>query len=57
LPFFAAGKTTLLNTISLRQTTGKVEGEMLLDGNPLGPTFSRCAGFAQQGDIHEPFST
>jgi ABC-type multidrug transport system ATPase subunit len=57
LPFFAAGKTTLLNTISLRQTTGKVEGEMLLDGKPLGPTFSRCAGFAQQGDIHEPFST
>ncbi|OCF57190.1 hypothetical protein L486_04646 [Kwoniella mangroviensis CBS 10435] len=52
-----AGKTTLLNTIAGRQTTGKVEGYMLLDGKPLGPTFSRCAGFAQQGDVHEPYST
>ncbi|KAK4701336.1 hypothetical protein P7C70_g4898, partial [Phenoliferia sp. Uapishka_3] len=52
-----AGKTTLLNTIAGRQTTGKVEGEMLLDGKPLGETFSRCTGFAQQGDIHDPYAT
>ncbi|KAL8291564.1 hypothetical protein RQP46_002542 [Phenoliferia psychrophenolica] len=52
-----AGKTTLLNTIAGRQTTGVVEGEMLLDGKPLGETFSRCTGFAQQGDVHDAHAT
>lgn len=41
----------------MRQTTGQVEGTMRLSGQPLGPTFSRRTGFAQQGDVHEPFST
>ncbi|KAJ9116760.1 hypothetical protein QFC24_006651 [Naganishia onofrii] len=52
-----AGKTTLLNTISLRQTTGIVEGDMRLNGRPLESTFSRCTGFGQQGDVHEPYAT
>jgi ATP-binding cassette subfamily G (WHITE) protein 2 (SNQ2) len=52
-----AGKTTLLDTISQRKTTGKVEGEFLIDGQPLDAAFGRRTGFVQQGDIHEPFST
>ncbi|GAA5959842.1 hypothetical protein JCM21900_005250 [Sporobolomyces salmonicolor] len=52
-----AGKTTLLDTISQRKTTGVVEGEYLIDGKPLSSDFSRRAGFAQQGDVHEPFAT
>ncbi|GAA5820477.1 hypothetical protein JCM11251_005643 [Rhodosporidiobolus azoricus] len=52
-----AGKTTLLDTIAGRKTTGKVGGEMLIDGAPLPSDFSRRTGFCQQGDVHEPFST
>lgn len=52
-----AGKTTLLDTIAGRKTTGKVGGELLVDGAPLPSDFSRRTGFVQQGDIHEPFST
>ncbi|KAM0747667.1 putative membrane protein of the ATP-binding cassette transporter superfamily [Meredithblackwellia eburnea MCA 4105] len=52
-----AGKTTLLDTIAQRKTSGKVEGEMLIDGRPLDSSFSRRSGFVMQGDIHESFST
>lgn len=52
-----AGKTTLLDTISKRKTVGKIEGELLIDGKALDSSFSRRTGFAQQGDVHEPFST
>ncbi len=52
-----AGKTTLLDTISQRKTTGRVEGQMLMDGKPLGGTFSRSCGFCMQQDVHEPMST
>lgn len=52
-----AGKTTLLDTISQRKTTGRVEGQMIMDGKPLGGTFSRSCGFCMQQDVHEPMST
>ncbi|KIR32169.1 ABC transporter PMR5 [Cryptococcus deuterogattii MMRL2647] len=53
-----AGKDKpLLDTISLRKTTGKVEGKMTIDGKPLDASFSRQTGFAMQADIHEPMST
>ncbi|TNY20692.1 putative ABC transporter PMR5 [Rhodotorula diobovata] len=52
-----AGKTTLLDTVSQRKTSGKVEGQFLIDGKPLAADFGRRAGFCQQNDIHEPLST
>ncbi|GAA6004217.1 uncharacterized protein JCM10292_007295 [Rhodotorula paludigena] len=52
-----AGKTTLLDTVSQRKTTGRVEGNFLIDGKPLSSDFSRRAGFCMQADIHEPLST
>lgn len=58
-PFFArsAGKTTLLDTVSQRKTTGKVEGRFLIDGKPLGAEFSRRCAFCMQADVHEPLAT
>lgn len=52
-----AGKTTLLDNLSRRKTTGRIEGDLLIDGKPLDSAFSRRTGFVQQGDIHEPMST
>jgi len=52
-----AGKTTLLNTLSQRQVMGKVEGEMFVDGRPLGKSFQRNTGFCLQGDLHDGTAT
>lgn len=52
-----AGKTTLLNTLSQRQTTGVVEGTMLVDGKPLQSDFQRRTGFVEQMDLHEGTAT
>ncbi|BGP40764.1 ATP-binding cassette transporter snq2 [Rhodotorula kratochvilovae] len=52
-----AGKTTLLDTVSQRKTTGKVEGQFLIDGKPLAADFGRRAGFCMQADVHEPLAT
>ncbi|KAK7755322.1 ATP-binding cassette transporter snq2 [Diatrype stigma] len=52
-----AGKTTLLNTLSQRQKTGVVTGDMFVDGSPLGPDFQRNTGFCLQGDIHDRTQT
>lgn len=43
-----AGKTTLLNTLSQRQKTGVVSGDMLVDGRKLGTEFQRGTGFCEQ---------
>jgi len=48
-----AGKTTLLDVLAQRKTTGKVTGEIRVNGEPVNTaTFSRLAGFAQQVDLH-----
>uniref|UniRef100_A0A8H7N2E3 ABC multidrug transporter atrF n=1 Tax=Bionectria ochroleuca TaxID=29856 RepID=A0A8H7N2E3_BIOOC len=52
-----AGKTTLLNTLSQRQSVGVVSGEMLVDGQALGPDFQRNTGFCLQGDLHDTTQT
>lgn len=52
-----AGKTTLLNTLSQRQKTGVVTGEMFVDGRPLGKEFQRNTGFVEQMDLHDGTST
>lgn len=52
-----AGKTTLLNTLSQRQKTGIVGGNMLVDGRPLGTEFQRGTGFCEQMDLHDGTAT
>ncbi|KIW03844.1 uncharacterized protein PV09_05143 [Verruconis gallopava] len=52
-----AGKTTLLNTLSQRQTVGVVSGDMLVDGEKLGPDFQRGTGFCEQMDLHDGTAT
>jgi ABC-type multidrug transport system ATPase subunit len=52
-----AGKTTLLNTLSQRQKTGVVTGDMLVDGRPLGTEFQRGTGFCEQMDLHDGTAT
>ncbi|KAK4705806.1 hypothetical protein P7C70_g397, partial [Phenoliferia sp. Uapishka_3] len=52
-----AGKTTLLDNLARRKTTGKIEGDLRVNGSPLDGSFNKRTGFVQQGDIHEPFST
>ncbi|TIA07748.1 putative ABC transporter [Aureobasidium pullulans] len=52
-----AGKTTLLNTLSQRQKMGVVQGEMFVDGRPLGKEFQRNTGFCEQMDLHDGTAT
>ncbi|KAF1977579.1 ABC transporter-like protein [Bimuria novae-zelandiae CBS 107.79] len=52
-----AGKTTLLNTLSQRQKTGVVSGDMLVDGKPLDADFQRGTGFCEQMDLHDGTAT
>jgi len=52
-----AGKTTLLNTLSQRQRTGVVTGDMLVDGRKLGIEFQRGTGFCEQMDLHDQTAT
>ncbi|OWP04887.1 hypothetical protein B2J93_4213 [Marssonina coronariae] len=52
-----AGKTTLLNTLSQRQNTGVVSGDMLVDGRPLGSEFQRGTGLCEQLDLQDGTAT
>jgi ABC-type multidrug transport system ATPase subunit/ABC-type multidrug transport system permease subunit len=52
-----AGKTTLLDVLAQRKTEGTIHGEVLVDGRPLPVSFQRSAGYCEQLDVHEPYST
>jgi ATP-binding cassette subfamily G (WHITE) protein 2 (SNQ2) len=52
-----AGKTTLLDVLALRKDEGVVEGEIKVDGRPLGKSFKRTTGYVSQVDLHEPHQT
>jgi len=53
-----AGKTTLLDLLAGRKTSGKIEGEILVNGHLLDRlTFSRLSGYVEQRDLHNPTST
>eukprot|EP00667_Euglena_gracilis_P000344 EG_transcript_344 len=53
-----AGKTTLLDVLAGRKNTGRVEGDILLNGQKADPvTFSRVSGYVEQMDIHSPSAT
>ncbi|KAK5655072.1 hypothetical protein OQA88_5971 [Cercophora sp. LCS_1] len=52
-----AGKTTLLDVLAQRKTNGTIRGTVLVDGRPLPVSFQRSAGYCEQLDVHEPFTT
>jgi ABC-type lipoprotein export system ATPase subunit len=50
-----AGKTTLMDVLALRKTSGKVEGEICLNGFPQEEkSFRRCTGYVEQFDVQSP---
>ncbi|KAK4782422.1 hypothetical protein SAY86_016524 [Trapa natans] len=50
-----AGKTTLMDVLSGRKTTGYTEGEIKIGGYPkVQETFARISGYCEQSDIHSP---
>lgn len=52
-----AGKTTLLDVLAQRKTEGRIEGSVLVDGQPLPISFQRSTGYVEQLDVHEPYAT
>jgi ABC-type multidrug transport system ATPase subunit len=47
-----AGKTTLMDVLALRKTSGEIEGEVCLNGHPQEElSFRRCAGYVEQFDV------
>lgn len=46
-----AGKTTLLDVLAQRKTIGKIEGEILLNGESLKIDFDRLTGYVEQMGI------
>uniref|UniRef100_A0ACD5TSL6 Uncharacterized protein n=1 Tax=Avena sativa TaxID=4498 RepID=A0ACD5TSL6_AVESA len=50
-----AGKTTLMDVLAGRKTSGTIEGDVRLSGYPKKQdTFSRISGYCEQTDIHSP---
>ncbi|RLM48621.1 ABC transporter G family member 48-like [Panicum miliaceum] len=50
-----AGKTTLMDVLAGRKTSGVVEGDITLSGFPKKQeTFARISGYCEQTDIHSP---
>lgn len=52
-----AGKTTLMDVLSQRKDSGRVEGHIRVNGLPQGVSFQRETGYCEQNDVHEPTST
>jgi ABC-type multidrug transport system ATPase subunit/ABC-type multidrug transport system permease subunit len=53
-----AGKTTLMDVIAGRKTSGTIKGDIIVNGNPqVLDTFSRISGYVEQMDIHSPMTT
>lgn len=48
-----AGKTTLLDVLANRKNIGVVEGDILINGRPLGIDFQRGTAYVEQLDVHE----
>lgn len=50
-----AGKTTLMDVIAMRKTTGTIKGEVRLNGYLQEPVaFRRCSGYVEQFDVQTP---
>lgn len=52
-----AGKTSLLDTLADRVSTGVVTGDMFVNGSVRDLSFQRKTGYAQQQDVHLSTST
>nr|PNR60005.1 hypothetical protein PHYPA_002797 [Physcomitrium patens] len=53
-----AGKTTLMDVLAGRKTSGYVEGDIRISGYPkVQETFARISGYCEQNDIHSLNST
>ena len=50
----SSGKTTLLDLLANRVSSGKIEGNILINGRPRGSTFKHYAAYVQQGPQHMP---
>lgn len=50
-----AGKTTLMDVVAMRKTSGTIQGDIRLNGYPQDPVaFRRCSGFVEQFDVQTP---
>ncbi|KAI0493371.1 hypothetical protein KFK09_023487 [Dendrobium nobile] len=50
-----AGKTTLMDVLCGRKTSGVIEGDIRIEGYPkIQKTFARVSGYCEQNDIHSP---
>ncbi|WVZ61392.1 hypothetical protein U9M48_011275 [Paspalum notatum var. saurae] len=50
-----AGKTTLMDVLAGRKTSGAIEGDITLSGySKKQETFARISGYCEQTDIHSP---
>lgn len=50
-----AGKTTLMDVLAGRKTSGYIEGNVSISGYPKKQeTFARVSGYCEQNDIHSP---
>ncbi|XP_019187474.1 PREDICTED: ABC transporter G family member 39-like [Ipomoea nil] len=50
-----AGKTTLMDVLAGRKTSGYIEGSISVSGYPKNQsTFARVSGYCEQNDIHSP---
>ncbi|KAG8647080.1 pleiotropic drug resistance protein 2 isoform X1 [Manihot esculenta] len=50
-----AGKTTLMDVLAGRKTSGYIEGSINIAGYPKNQaTFARVSGYCEQNDIHSP---
>ncbi|XVF71507.1 hypothetical protein PTKIN_Ptkin12aG0043400 [Pterospermum kingtungense] len=53
-----AGKTTLMDVLSGRKTTGYIEGEIRIGGYPkVQETYARISAYCEQTDIHSALVT
>lgn len=50
-----AGKTTLMDVLAGRKTSGYIEGDIRISGFLKNQeTFARISGYCEQNDIHSP---
>ena len=48
-------KTTLMDVLALRKTSGELTGEVTLNGHTQEPvSFRRCSGYVEQFDVQTP---
>ncbi|KAJ1259983.1 hypothetical protein BS78_10G197300 [Paspalum vaginatum] len=53
-----AGKTTLMDVLAGRKTSGYIKGSISISGYPKKQeTFARVSGYCEQNDIHSPYVT